>query len=87
MTEENTKKPQNYNAYVLGINIGVLAIYTIISKAINGGFIIDAFFIAIQFFACVIIAITEKKWVWILTAFLILLIGFSTCVNFLDMQM
>lgn len=87
MIEENTKKAKNYNAYIIGINIGVLALYTIISKATEGGVIIDAFFIAAQFFCCIIIAIAAKKWVWVMTAFLILLIGFSTCVNFLDMRM
>jgi len=87
MTEENREKAKNYSAYIIGINIGVLALYTIISKAINGGLIIDAFFIAVQFFCCVIIGLSTRKWVWALTAFLILLIGFSTCVNFLDMQM
>jgi hypothetical protein len=87
MTEENSNRAKNYSAFVIGINIGVLALYTIISKAIDGGFTIDAFFIAVQFFACVIIGIAVKKWVWVLTAFIILLIGFSTCVNFLNMQM
>ena len=87
MTEENKGSPKKYNAYIIGINIGVLALYTIISKAIDGGLIIDAFFIAVQFFGCVIMGIAVRKWVWVLTAFLILLIGFSTCVNFLDMRM
>lgn len=87
MTEENRNGVKKYSAYVIGINIGVLALYTIISKAIDGGFIIDAFFIAVHFFSCVIIGIAVKKWMWILTAFVILLIGFSTCVNFLNMQL
>jgi hypothetical protein len=87
MTEENKDKAKNYNAYVISINIGVLALYTIISKSIEGGVIIDAFFIAAQFFVCLIMGIAVKKWVWVLTAFLVLLIGFSTCVSFLDMQL
>jgi len=87
MTEENKGGRKNHNAYIIGINIGVLALYTIISKAIEGGVIIDAFFIAIQFVSCIIIGLSARKWVWVLTAFLILLIGFSTCVNFLDMRM
>lgn len=87
MTEENKGSRKNHNAYIIGINIGVLALYTIISKAIDGGLIFDAFFIAIQFVSCIIIGLGARKWVWVLTAFLILLIGFSTCVNFLDMRM
>jgi hypothetical protein len=87
MTEETNDRAQNYKSYVIGINIGVLAVYTIISKMIEGGAIIDAFFIAAQFFVCLIIGIAVRKWVWVLTAFVILLIGFSTCVSFLDMQL
>jgi hypothetical protein len=87
MTEENKNKVKNYNTYVIGINVGVLAVYTVISRALDGGFIIDAFFIAAQFFCCVIIGLGTRKWIWAMTAFLILLIGFSTCVNFLNMQM
>lgn len=86
MTEENNK-PKNYNAYIIGINIGVLALYTIASKLIEGGVIIDAFCIVIQFFSCLILGLTARKWIWALAAFLVLLIGFSTCVNFLDMQL
>jgi hypothetical protein len=87
MTEENNYKPKDYNGYIIGINIGVLAVYTILSKMIEGGVIIDAFLIAGQFFICLIMGIVVRKWVWVLTAFLILLIGFSTCVSFLDMQL
>jgi hypothetical protein len=77
------KKPQNRWKSV-GINILVLSAYTLIFRFVDGGIIMDAFLIAIHFTVCILAAIIVRKWEWVLSAFLVLAIGFSTCVSFLD---
>lgn len=68
---------------IVGINIAGLIIYTIICRLVEGGFVIDAFLIAMHFFAGIIVSIAARRWEWLLSAFLVLVIGFSTCTNFL----
>jgi len=82
MTEENNNKEQPIsNGYIIGLNIGLLAIYTVISRVIEGGIIIDALLIAIHVLICLFTAAIVQRWVWALAALAILLIGFSTCVS------
>jgi hypothetical protein len=84
--EEVRQEPKPGNRWkIVGINIAVLVFYTVLCRLIDGGIIIDALLIAIHFFAGVITSIAVRRWEWILSAFLVLVIGFSTCVNFLDM--
>ena len=86
MIEDNNPKSKSETRWkVIGINLGILFIYTLLCRFIDGGIILDAFFIAIHFVVGVIAAIIVKKWEWALSAFLVLAIGFSTCVSFLSM--
>jgi hypothetical protein len=78
--QKEVKKPIS-NGYIIGINVGILAVYTIISKATAGGMLIDAFFILIQFLVCIITGAAVRRWVWVLSAFVVVLIGFSTCIE------
>ncbi|UOE46906.1 hypothetical protein MTO98_21105 [Mucilaginibacter sp. SMC90] len=80
---ENKKSPA---MKIVGYNLLVLAVYTIICAITNkdGGVIFDMFFIGIQFFACIIFAIINRSWVWLLSAIMVLIIGFSTCVGMLN---
>jgi hypothetical protein len=85
MEESNEEKKLASRWKVVGINLAVLLGYTLICRFIDGGIIIDAFFIAIHFTAGIITSIIIRKWEWVLSAFLVLAIGFSTCVSLLDM--
>jgi len=87
MEEQNNIKKPISNGYVIGINLGILAVYTIISKATEGGIIFDAFFIGFHFLGCLITAAEVGRWVWVLSAFVVVLIGFSTCVELLGNQL
>jgi hypothetical protein len=82
-SKEEKKETSRWKA--VGINLAVLVAYTLICKFTDGGVFLDAFFIAIHFTAAIITSIVVKKWEWVLSAFLVLAIGFSTCVSFLDM--
>ena len=84
--EEIKQEPKPQNRWkIVGINIGVLVIYTVLCRFVDGGIVIEALLIGMQFFAGIIISIVVRRWEWVLSAFLVLVIGFSTCVNFLDM--
>jgi len=87
MESENKPSKQPSNIAIVGINIVVLLFYTLISKAIEGGIFLDAFLIAFHFFGCIIIGLAARKWVWVLSAFVVLLIGFSTCVELMGNQL
>lgn len=68
---------------IVGINLAVFFIYTVIgiaSMGEDGGF--SAMILAvIHAFICVIIAIIARRWVWVLSALLLIVIGFATCVS------
>lgn len=85
MEENNEEKKVSSRWKIVGYNLGALFIYTLICRFIDGGIILDAFLIGIHFTAGIIASIIVRKWEWLLSAFLILAIGFSTCVSFLDM--
>ena len=74
--------PKNEGMKIVGYNLLALIIYTILCKLIPdlGGLLLAAFLIAIHVFVCIIMTIVRKDWLWILSAFLVLVIGFSTCV-------
>jgi hypothetical protein len=79
--EQPADKPTT-NLRLVGINMAVLAGYTILCALLrDGGLIFDAFIIAGHFFICVIMAAVQRRWVWVLSAFMVLIIGFSTCVG------
>jgi len=68
---------------IVGINLGVLAIYTILSRFSDGGGVLDAGFLLLHVLFCFLFALANKSWMWFLSGLLVLLIGVSTCVNFL----
>ncbi len=76
MTEEKKQIP---DLAVLGINVGIFAIYTAIGVYSNG----DSWFVISLWHAavCVLMAIIQKRWIWVLAALVVLIIGFATCVN------
>lgn len=86
----NEPKPSDKKK-ILKINLGILAFYTIFCIILGkeGGFIMDAFFIVAHVAICLLVGIiqsivskgdTAKE--WFLSAILVLLIGFGTCVGF-----
>ena len=70
------------NFSIVAYNLMVLAFYTIVFKMLanQGGLLFDAFTLLGHFVVCVIMAISGKSWMWILSGVLVLAIGFSTCV-------
>ena len=71
----------NKSMLIAGINLGVLAAYTIFLRINNQELIIlgEAFLIAIQIVICLITAIFVYRKAFLLSALLVLLIGLSTC--------
>jgi hypothetical protein len=74
----------NKGIQIVGINLLILAGYTLIFKFIDGGMVLDAMLLALHFFTCLTIAIAKKSWMWCLAGILVLAIGFSTCVSLLS---
>lgn len=70
---------------IVGYNILGLIIYTLLCRFTEGGIFLDCLLVGIHFLCCIIVAISVKKWEWVLSAFLVLAIGFSTCVTYLTM--
>jgi hypothetical protein len=67
---------------VVGINLLVLAVYTFLIKLGGGGIgglIINAFILFPHVVFCLVMALGKKDWIWLLSAILVLAIGFSTC--------
>jgi hypothetical protein len=83
MNEEPKKQISDMG--LVGINVAVLVIYTVFCKFSEGGIILDAFLIFAHVIVCFIVAITQKNWFWFLSGLLVLIVGFSTCANFLHM--
>ncbi|MFD0750142.1 hypothetical protein ACFQZS_08320 [Mucilaginibacter calamicampi] len=81
--QEEAPKKQYSQIKIVGINLLVLAVYGILSKvAPHGeGWTYYAFLIAIHFLFCICAAIYNRNWMWVLSALLVLVIGFSTCVG------
>jgi len=78
--KDGDKPVANYK--ILGGNLLVFALYTItaLSTGTDGG--VGALAIAaFQFVICTILAIVYKRSVWFLSAVLVLIIGFGTCVS------
>ena len=79
MSEE--QKDSSPNAKILGINLLVFAVYTAIGVSVGGeGIMAGVTLAGIHFLACVIMAIANRSWIWLLSGLLILVIGFGTCV-------
>ncbi len=87
MSEEemNEGKKSSVKWMIVGYNILTLVVYTLLFRLVDGGIIMDCFVVGLHVLVCIIAAIAMKSWEWVLSAFLVLAIGFSTCVTFLSM--
>ncbi len=78
---ETPQQPKTPAMKIVGYNLLVVLGYGILS-AIPGdvtGLFLYAFIIVIHFLFCLCAAIYKRSWIWVLSAFLIVIIGFSTC--------
>ncbi|AMR32148.1 hypothetical protein A0256_12295 [Mucilaginibacter sp. PAMC 26640] len=74
------KKGDSSNFKVVGLNVGIFALYCIIG-ALTAGSIFSALPVfIIHIILCFVLAIALRKGIWALSGLLILVIGFSTCV-------
>lgn len=82
----NNKGNKPSNMKIVGYNLLVFAAYTVICEvtANDGGFVFDMFFIGIHVIVGIILAIANRSWAWLLSALIVLVIGFSTCVGMLN---
>ncbi len=80
---ENQNPEKNQKIIIIGVNLAVLAAYTIYNSVHrdHDGYIVigEAFFIAVQIIICLITAIFVCRKEFLLSALVVLLIGFSTC--------
>lgn len=83
----NDSKPKAKMA-IVGYNLLILAAYTLLFRLLaeQGGFIFDAFLLACHVFACLIMSLVNRSWMWVLSGVLVLAIGFSTCVMMADVS-
>mgnify|MGYP001551860969 FL=1 len=86
MIDENNRRPNPRkkisNMGIVGINVGALLIYSLSLRLDrSNGIVLDAFLITFQFIACLIAVFADSvRWGgWLLSAFLVIIIGLSTC--------
>jgi lysylphosphatidylglycerol synthetase-like protein (DUF2156 family) len=83
LNQKNSPDKKNkIEARILGVNLLVLAAYSVLAKLSGRGLdgsITDAVFIAFHLCACLIIAAVKQSWSWVLSGLLVLAIGFATC--------
>ncbi len=82
------KPVKKFKMGVVGYNMIALAAYTIIFalSAKQGGVIFDALFIFAHVIIGIILAIAFRSWTWLLSALMVLIIGFSTCAGMLNLS-
>ncbi|MCC8427026.1 hypothetical protein [Mucilaginibacter sp. UR6-11] len=88
MTEQlnNNEPSQTTRAmHIVGINLGLLVAYFLLSRFTDGGILLYAMLIFVHVVTCIFTALVKRNWAWFFSCLLVLLIGFSTCVNFLKM--
>lgn len=82
--EKKEKKPETMS--IAGINLLVMLVYTIILAAIPDGLILDIFLLPAHVFVCLLVAIVNRSWIWLLSALAVLIIGFSTCAGLFSLS-
>ena len=80
MSEESDKTTQRWK--VVGYNTLGLLVYTVACRYVDGGIIIDCGLVGIHFLTAIIMSIALRKWEWLLSALIVIVIGFSTCVGY-----
>ncbi|MBS7564037.1 hypothetical protein KHS38_06430 [Mucilaginibacter sp. Bleaf8] len=83
MNEEKNKPLSHLQ--ILGINVGIFALYMIPGFLNGDGIIMSAMVMGIHVIVCTILAIVYKNLTWFLSGLLIILISFGTCVAWLSM--
>jgi hypothetical protein len=80
--EQNYKRRNKSDIKIVGYNLLVLIIYTILCKLGNdlGGLMFDAFLVGSHVIICFILAAVNRNLIWLLSGIMVLVIGFSTCV-------
>jgi hypothetical protein len=82
MDEKDLIPKQELSYKIVGVNLGILAGYTLISAIPSAGVLFDAFLIFFHVMLCLILTLTgPKRLQWLLSGVLVLVIGFSTCVG------
>lgn len=79
---ENQKQTKTSDLAILGINMGIFALYTIIcvlagQEALIGMVVLSV----IHGFIALIMAVIQRRWIWVLAGLLIPVIGFGTCLS------
>ena len=96
MEEQNQNQPENIpfpsspnnkpkaNMKIVGINLLIVVVYTIVFRAIVGGeegLIYNAIVLIGHAIICILIAPFARKWEWAIAGLLVGAIGFATCVG------
>ncbi|PWK78098.1 hypothetical protein LX99_01938 [Mucilaginibacter oryzae] len=82
-TQPGEESRRNNNRIkILGFNLLALIVYTLLCKLINdvGSLMLEAFLVFSQVLICLVLSAVRRDVVWLLSAFMVLAIGFSTCV-------
>jgi len=84
--EETEEKRLIRNFKIVGFNLLVLVGYTILCGFIRSvaALYLDALLLAVHAFFCFMVTVFKQKWIWLLSAFVVLLIGSSTCIGILS---
>ena len=84
------KRPDSkINMKIAGYNLAAMLVYGLLFVGVmgNDGFILFGLVFLGHAFACLIVAIVQRKWVWVLSSVLIVIIGFSTCASLFHLDM
>lgn len=87
LLDKNNKQGKDPRMKIVGYNLLVFVVYGLLLVAVlrdGEAFVMFGFIFIFHFFFCIIAAIVQRKWAWVLSGVLIIIIGFSTCVNFLS---
>ena len=84
MKDESDDKRSASGMQILGINLGVLAVYTIVSGFVRGGIAMDTVCLFFHAIICFAVALVHRPQVWILSGLMVAIIGFSTCTGILS---
>jgi hypothetical protein len=77
-----TEKKGTSDMGILGINLAIFAVYTGFGLMAGEDALFGVFILAIiHGFITFLMAIIQRRWIWVLAGLLIWVIGFGTCVS------